>query len=229
MIVGRGLIASAFAKRFTPEEGVTIFASGVSNSSETCVAAFARESECLKQSIAQSPGIFVYFSTCSIGDHERQNSPYVQHKILMEKIVAQSPQFIIFRLPQVVGRTSNPYTLTNYIHEQIISDSQFQVWKHAWRNIIDVDDIVSIAEHMIREPHSAYINQIINIACPSSISILALVKTFESLMSKRARYSLIEQGDRYDIKVERAVEVANKLGIAFGADYVEKVIEKYYG
>lgn len=229
MIVGRGLLASAFANKFEQDTGVTIFASGVSNSSETNIDAFARESDCLTQAIAKSSGIFVYFSTCSIGDHERQNSPYVQHKIGMEKLVAQLPQYFIFRLPQVVGHTSNPHTLTNYIHAQILSGGLFHVWKRAWRNIIDVDDIAAIAEYMIREPHLAYINHAINIASPSSISILELVKTFERLMNKKANYILIERGDHYNIDVERALMVANRLGIEFGADYVEKVIEKYYG
>lgn len=229
MIVGHGLIASAFANKFEHEDGITIFASGVSNSGEVRVEAFERELSCLKQAIAKCSGVFVYFSTCSVGDHERQNTPYVQHKIDMEKIVAQLPRHFIFRLPQVVGYTTNPNTLTNYIHARIVAGEQFHVWESAWRNIIDVDDIVAIAEYMIKEPHSAFINQVINIASPNSISILELVKAFERVMDKKANYKLVDKGDHYDIDVGLALKAANKLELKFAPDYVEKVIEKYYG
>lgn len=229
MIVGHGLIATAFAKKLENEIGLTVFASGVSNSSETRSDEFARESACLTQAMADFTGVFVYFSTCSVGDHERQNSLYVQHKKRMEKLVSRLPQYIIFRLPQVVGRTSNPHTLTNYIHTQILLESRLTLWKNAWRNIIDVDDIVGIAEYMIREPNLSYMCEVINIASPSPISILNLVEIFERLMNKKAHYDLIERGDHYNIDIESALCVANKLGIEFGSDYTEKVIEKYYG
>ncbi len=228
MIVGHGLIATAFARSFEKENGYTIFASGVSNSSETSTEAFARESDCLTRAIEANTGIFVYFSTCSISDHERQNTPYVQHKIRMEKLVAQLPEYYIFRLPQVVGRTSNRHTLTNYIHLHVSSDAQFQVWGKAWRNIIDVDDVAAIAEFMIRDSHS-YINQIINIASPIAISVLSLVEIFERLINKKANYVLLDRGDHYDINVDETLMVANMLGIKFGPDYVEKVLGKYYG
>lgn len=229
MIIGRGLIATAFAKEFAEEGEITIFASGVSNSSETHNDAFAREVTCLTEAMENSKGLFVYFSTCSIGDHEQQQSPYVQHKIRMEVMVAKLPNYIIFRLPQVVGRTTNPHTLTNFIHTQILQGTRFPLWRNAWRNIIDVDDIVNIAGYMIRDSNSRYVNQTINIASLFPVSALNLVEIFEQLMHKKAHYDLIDRGDLYNIDVECALGVASNLGIDLSSGYVERVIEKYYG
>jgi nucleoside-diphosphate-sugar epimerase len=229
MIIGHGLIAKGFAKRAEYENGVIVFASGVSNSGETAINAFAREAECLTQAMAKSIGVFVYFSTCSVRDHERLNTPYVQHKIQMENLVRTLPQYLIFRLSQVVGHTPNPHTLTNYIHAQLSLSRRFPLWKNAWRNIIDIDDVVAIADYMIRDKHALFMNQTINIANPSAISALNLVEIFECVMKTKAHYDLIDRGDHYAIDVETALDAANKLGIEFGTDYEKKVIEKYYG
>ena len=45
MIVGNGLLATAFAPRFASDRALTVFASGVANSRETRQAEFERERE----------------------------------------------------------------------------------------------------------------------------------------------------------------------------------------
>ncbi|MFV0217909.1 hypothetical protein OBJ92_12895 [Empedobacter falsenii] len=65
MIIGKGLIASAFENR--DREDVVFFASGVSNSLETDVRQFLREENLIRTTIQQYPTqTFVYFSTCSM-------------------------------------------------------------------------------------------------------------------------------------------------------------------
>lgn len=227
MIIGRGLIANAFVHEFMEDQEVTIFASGVSNSNEVSKDAFLRESTLLKKVIADDSCLLVYFSTCSIGDLERHNTPYVRHKIEMENLVAQSGQYLILRLPQVVGKTYNPYTLTNYLHSQIESGSHFTIWNKAWRNLIDIDDIAKIATYMIRK--SSFWNHTFNIASPFPICVIDLVGVFERILGVKADYEVSDRGDHYDIDVVDAMYVAQIVGVEFGSDYVEKVIKKYYG
>ena len=52
------------------------------------------------------------------------------HKKEMESLVRLSKDSVIFRLPQVVGRTPNPDTLTNYFYKRIMFGANFQVWRH---------------------------------------------------------------------------------------------------
>ena len=77
MVVGNGMMANDFAMRKNDEKHI-IFASGVSNSTETSQEAFLREERLLHHIIEAYPDkIIVYFSTCGIYDSTLHNSPYI--------------------------------------------------------------------------------------------------------------------------------------------------------
>jgi nucleoside-diphosphate-sugar epimerase len=227
MIVGNGLVAKAFFQDYADDEEVMIFASGVSNSKENREEEFLREKQLLTNAL-EANKFMVYFSTCSVDDPELFNTHYVVHKKKMEAIVRGGAQrYAIFRLPQVVGKTRNPNTLTNYLYQQIVSGFEFQIWRYAKRNLIDVDDVASISNHLISNSLSEKIT--VSIASLFSISIPDLVGVFESVLGKKANYTIVDAGGAYEIDVERAVGVANHLGIDFDEIYIERLIRKYYG
>lgn len=226
MIIGRGLIANAFAGAFASAPEIVIFASGVSDSSETRLEAFEREERLLARSLAERPALLVYFSTCSVEDRERIDTAYVRHKLRMEDRVRETDH-LVFRLPQVVGHTPNPATLTNYLHAHIASGAPFVVWKNAWRNIIDVADVARIAAHMIADER--WRNRTLNVACPSPVRVVDLVSIYERVLGVTAIFEQIDRGDRYEIEVTEALRVAKAIGIEFGPDYVENLIRHYYG
>ncbi|WP_338846368.1 NAD-dependent epimerase/dehydratase family protein [Massilia sp. W12] len=225
MIIGNGLLAQAFSPRYANDPEVLVFASGVSNSRETDPAAFAREKEMLQHACAEGREL-VYFSTCSVHDPELANSPYVQHKKAMEEMVAALPHFAIFRLPQVVGRTPNPHTLTNFLHHQIVSGATFHIWRNARRNLIDVDDVAKIGTWLL--DHHEADDIITNIACPFSIAIPDLVAIFEDALGMRAACDVQEAGGKYMIDTRLAFSVAPKAGVEFDDFYVKRLIHKYY-
>jgi nucleoside-diphosphate-sugar epimerase len=225
MIVGNGLIASAFNPHFENDPDVLVFASGVSNSQENLNEAFLRERKMLIEATT-SERVLVYFSTCSVNDLQLINTPYVIHKKEMESLVCLAKNYVIFRLPQIVGRTPNQNTLTNYIYRHIYLEKPFKIWRHAKRNFIDVEDVASIVSHLIRV---CYVNRaVINIACPFSISIQQLVTIFELVLGKKSNYSLVDAGAEYSIDARLATMTANQIGIDFQDNYIEKVIRKYY-
>ena len=96
------MIARAFAPVYSDNQDVVIFASGVSNSSETRQEAFEREKALLSH-WARGGHRLVYFSTCSVADPSQIRKPYVRHKLEMESIVEGTGSYVIFRLPQIVG------------------------------------------------------------------------------------------------------------------------------
>jgi nucleoside-diphosphate-sugar epimerase len=225
MIIGNGLIARAFKSYFDNDSDFIVFASGVSNSSETSLNEFNRERSLLLNAIAENK-FLLYFSTCSLYDGELKNSPYVQHKKEMEALVSESRLFVIFRLPQLIGKTENQNTLTNYIFSHIVKGIKFCVWKKAQRNIIDIEDVANIVNYLIR--HTNIHNSVINVACSFSISMPTLISIFEKVIGISAKYELIDSGVPYAIDVTRVLEVLPKLGINFDDDYIEKIIRKYY-
>jgi len=225
MIIGNGLLAQAFAPVFADDAHVIVFASGVSNSRETRAEAFARERELLTATLEMGKFI-LYFSTCSMHDPELAESPYVRHKIDMEHLVGSAAQKAIFRLPQVVGHTPNPNTLTNYLHRQISTRSPFHIWQHARRNLIDVSDVASIVTYLVKNHQADGI--ITNIACPFSIAIPDLVRIFEEILDIHAVCDTVDAGASYDIDASLAIETAPQVGVCFDQHYVRNLIRKYY-
>jgi nucleoside-diphosphate-sugar epimerase len=225
MVIGSGLLASAFSQDFASNADVKIFASGVSNSRETRKSEFVREEEILKTSLT-GEGRLIYFSTCSIYDPSLKNSPYVAHKLAMEAIVLQAKQNMVFRLPQAVGHTSNKSTLANYLYQKLMKEEEFDVWIHSSRNLIDVADISKIAKTIIERDEET--GSVLNIAAPVSHPIIEIVKTFERVLSLKARYNTIEAGSDYLIDTEISDKIGQFSGIEFGRDYLGKLLKKYY-
>jgi nucleoside-diphosphate-sugar epimerase len=226
MLIGKGLLAQAFAPAFETREDMVIFASGVSNSRETAPEAFERERLLLEQALATAP-MLVYFSTCSIQDPDLAGSQYVRHKAAMEQLIADTARrMAIFRLPQVVGHTPNPHTLTNYLHRTIEQGDVFHVWSRARRNLIDVDDVAAIACQLLHNGMAE--GRVTNIACPYSVPVIELVRIFENVMGQRANYDLVEAGGSYAIDVTEAMQAAKEAGIVIDASYIDKLIRKYY-
>jgi len=226
MIIGSGMLAQAF-KQYSHDNGVLIFASGVSNSQETNNEAFQRERKLLKENLEQfQEATFIYFSTCSIEDPSMQESRYMQHKLEMEDLVKQNHyKFHIFRLPQVVGKTNSP-TIIHFLHDKLTAQEPFDIWINSTRNLIDVLDIVKIVNSILLK--DLYTNEIVNIASPFSISIQTIVQILENITYQKGKYKLIEKGASYTIDISKIMPIVSSTKLDFHESYTEEVIKKYY-
>jgi nucleoside-diphosphate-sugar epimerase len=229
MIVGSGMLARAFAPHFANDPGVLVYAAGVSNSGCTDDREFAREEASFERSVAQpgAPRTVVYFGTCSAEDPTARATPYVRHKLRMEARVREQPQYLVVRLPQVVGRTPNPHTLLNYLHARIARSERFALWTGARRYVIDLDDVVSavLALFALRESTSA---RTLNIAS-RSYSTREIVGALERATGKQAIFDEIAQGSTYTIDIDEALPLFAAAGIRFDDGYLDRVVRKYYG
>ncbi|MHB1271812.1 MAG: NAD-dependent epimerase/dehydratase family protein [Rhodanobacter sp.] len=226
MIAGKGLLARAFEPHFGADASVVVFASGVSNSLETRSSEFSREDSLLRELLATRPRRFVYFGSCGVTAAQAELTPYMQHKKRMESIALSFAGSLVIRLPQVVGPTDNPHTLTNFIRDRIVSGEQFMVWANAERNLIDICDVVGIASILIRETGQG--PRVTPIAAKKSLLMPQIVGIFERVLGKPACCSTIEAGSRMDIDTTTATAVGSRLGIDLGDGYIERVIRKYY-
>ena len=149
MIIGNGLIATAFNK--FGNDSVIIFASGVSNSVNPTVEDCLRE-ETLIKTFTNSKKQFVYFSSCSIFDTTMKDSIYVNHKIRMEKLIEDLFQnYLIVRLPIVVGKSNNPNTHINSLVTKINNDNELTIFTRASRYLIDVDCVAFWVNKLINK------------------------------------------------------------------------------
>lgn len=225
-IIGRGMIASAFKLRNVEIPDATIFASGVANSSETNINEFKRELLALQTAIKGAKKL-VYFSTCSVLDPELKDTAYVLHKLDMELLIERScSNYLIFRLPQVVGFTRNKDTLINFLFERIAKNQPINIWKNATRNLLDVEDLVSLVLYVLQ--NDLYKNRILNVACKYSVRVTELVKIIEDITNKKAITTLLDKGGSYQIDSSELNQIYAELGINFDEFYVKNLIHKYY-
>jgi len=228
MIIGSGLLASALRVQYQQHDGICIFAAGVSNSSCTNLDEFKRDRMRLITTLnmATDMAAFVYFGTCSVDDPAVRHTPYVQHKLAMEEQVAQHPNFLILRLPQLAGNTTNPHTLLNFLYERIVRGEAFSVWRNAYRNIIDVKDVATLAGLLIDNP--AMRRCTLNLANPVSYVMQDIVRAMEQVVGKSATYEVVERGYQYSIDVAVMLSLLTKTDISFDNNYLNRVLREYY-
>jgi nucleoside-diphosphate-sugar epimerase len=228
MIIGSGLLAHAFSRDFLHRKDVCIYAAGVSNSNCADVHEFERERLRLSAALKQAVNVntFVYFGTCSVIDPSAVNTPYVQHKLAMEQLAREHSGNLILRLPQVAGKTPNPHTLLNFLYARISRSEAFSLWSKAKRNIIDVDDVVSIAYQLL--VNDSVRNTTHNIANLINYPMVEIVRAIEQAVGKHAVYDILDRGSEYSIDTSSISSLVEKAGVKFGADYLDRTITKYY-
>ena len=228
MIVGSGLIATTFARHAADDESVCFYAAGVSNSSCGDAREFERDRLRLERHLADVAAdiLFVYFSTCSVEDPWSKSSAYVRHKLALEDLVRQRGNYLVFRLPQVAGRTPNPHTILNYLHARITRSERFDLWRQAARNIVDVHDVARIAMDLIENEGAR--NETINIASPLNSSLPDIVAALESTTGHRAIYDVVDKGGEYAIDTSRIAASIHRCGIVFDDAYLARTIAKFY-
>lgn len=227
MLIGRGLIAKAFSE-FESNDSVCIFASGVSCSTERDQKEFEREKKLLENVVAEiGDTLIVYFSTCSIEDLTMQDMLYIKHKKEIENYLKKSVKnYLIFRLPQVVGNSSNPHTLVNFLYNSIKNGTHFMIWKRAKRYLLDIEDIQKIASYIVKKDIK---NKTINIAPTYPISVYEIVKTLEKILNKVAEYSITDKGGVYHIDITDIKEIIKELDMDMcDRTYSTKILLKYY-
>lgn len=221
MIIGNGLIANSLKNIDT--ENYLYFASGVSNSLETRSSEFEREFSLLKNSIIQhKENKLFYFSTLSVNDLSKQQSPYVLHKLEIENFIKENcKNYIILRVGNIVGKGGNPNTLFNFLKTQIIQGSNFMLHQKARRLLLDIDDITKFLES-----NSANVNnQTINFAYPYYYDLKEIVEAIRNKLQKEANYQESDEGDFYKVNFDESV---NDFFRGIDAEnYLKNLAEKY--
>ncbi len=225
MIIGKGLIASLFAD--CDDENIVFFASGVSNSSETNHEHFNREENLILDTIeGNNNKLFIYFSTCSIYDSSKTNSPYVLHKLRMEEIIKNSTKnHLILRVSNAVGKGGNPNLLMNYLVRSVHNGETINVHTKATRNLIDAEDVRNLTLELIEQKK---FNKIVNIAYLQNYSIIEILEIMETQLQRKLKLNLIKSGSGYEINIPEVEKYFHDNGLENKDAYPCKILQKYY-
>lgn len=227
MVIGSGMIAKRFSN-YAENDEFLIFASGVSNSVLNDQNAFEREASLLADAIKEySEKVFVYFGTCSMYDPSMKDSCYILHKLKMENIIkASGVSYTIFRVSNPVGKTDNVNTVLNYFINHISEKKEFSAWKHASRNLIDLDDMYVICQYILR--NSLFKNATVNIANPVNYSVISVINAIEEHFNSKGNYRLEDKGNSPLIDTSDIQPIISKLNINFNSTYLSSVLQKYF-
>lgn len=225
MIIGRGLLATAFENSSLPED-VLIFASGVSNSKETNPDQFRRELDLLIHTIhGNRDKRLVYFSTASVLDSELSDEPYVLHKLNCEELIRINvPNHLILRVTNVVGNSGNPTTVFNFFVEKIRQQTLFELWVNACRNLVDIEDVVRITSALLDEKHTVTPFLLAN---PTNHPVSELVASLERKLNKKAHYTTVHKGSCASYNLADTLAFYDKIGLSFSNDYLNQLIDRY--
>ena len=193
-IIGSGFIASGFKKHlnFIKKNNIIIYAAGISNSLEVRRKKLNIEISRLKKFIQDNKKKLVYISTYSVNDNSRKNKLYVKNKIKIEKIIKSNiNDYIIIRLPEIIGKSKNPNTLTNFFYNNLIKNKPFKVFKNSRRNLLDIDDAIKNCLKIIKINKKK--NKIINLLNRRFYTPLQIVSSFEKILKKKVFMNLMTQ------------------------------------
>ncbi len=223
MIIGNGLLATTL-KDYKYIKDVIIFASGVSNSSETNEANFRREEELILANCKLNIPI-VYFSTCSIFDESIRENPYIIHKLKMEKLImVRFQSYYILRLPTVLGITKNPHTFYNSIVSKLKKSEPVTVFKNASRYLLDVDDLIWIIPLVLKQNNN---KQIINITFDNKVSVHEIVLYLQNKLQSKSEIIFVSKGS--DLKVDNSEfkKLYSKTDSVIKSDIYYEILDKY--
>jgi len=221
-IIGNGMIAKSF-KNFNLAN-TCIFASGVADSTETDLLLYKKEFELLKKTINQFPQFkFVYFSTLSIFKFEYNE--YVKHKLFIENYIENNlDNYLILRLPNIVGQTKNQNQLLPFLFQKISSNSEIDVKDNTYRDLIDVEDLPKIVKFLIEKN---IVNKI-NISLNNKITVTDIIDILKDI-------NHIYTTKINKINIDDTIYYTNDL-LNYNFDFTQKslninpinIIKKYY-
>ena len=221
-IIGSGFIASSFKKytNFIKKNNIIIYAAGISNSLEVQKKKLDLETSRLKKFMQYNKKKLVYISTYSVNDNSRKNKLYVKNKIKIEKIIKNNnSEYIIIRLPEIIGKSKNPNTLTNFFYNNLIKNKPFKVFKNSRRNLLDIDDAIKNCIRIIKINKSR--NKIINLLNKKFYTPLQIVKNFEKILNKKGIY-------KFNNTKLMKWNLKNNFFFYSKENYLIKTLKKYY-
>ncbi len=220
------MVAKAFSK-YSTDENIIIFASGVSNSKEQRSEEFEREFLLLSNVINDNKkSKFIYFSTCSIFDKQVSETPYVVHKKEVEDYIKKNCQnYIIFRLPTVIGSSKNDKTLFNNFKNKILNSEVMEIQKNSFRFLIDIEDLSYILPFFIE--NVLIKNQTINVSFNNKILVKDIVRLYEIILGRKSNVVLVDSENDFHFSNEFFINELNKINYQLKENYNYNLLKKY--
>jgi len=232
-VYGSGFIATKLKKiKIKKKDNVIIYEAGVSHSKSNNKKIYLKEIQKLNFFLKNynKKNLLIYISSTSVLDRSLKKNSYVKNKKKVEEIIKRKlDNYLILRLPQIVGKSNNPYTITNFIYKKIAKSQNFKVWSNVKRNLIDIDDIVKITKRLIKK--KLKYGKVLNIQNPKSTYVEDIALILSKILNKKAKYKLVKYkytGSK-NLKIKKNLNFNLIISKYFKSKfYTENILKKYY-
>ncbi|MFG2096161.1 NAD-dependent epimerase/dehydratase family protein [Streptomyces sp. NPDC048612] len=245
-IIGGGFIARNLHPVAHRHPDTVAVAAGVSWTSQSSAADFAREGELLDETAhrCRAEGRrLIFFSTASAamygavdgpareGDPVRPCNPYGVHKLALETRLKESgARHLILRLGHLVGPAQPPHQLVPALVAQI-GQGTIRIHRGAVRDLIHVEDAVTLIDRLLGQDLDG---ETVNVASGHAASVTDIVDHLAhrlGVMPHRQFLDVAHQGGaRHTVatqKLRALVPEAARMG--FGPGYHRLVLDRYLG
>tara|TARA_E500000178_G_scaffold354867_1_gene425436 strand:- start:1169 stop:1876 length:708 start_codon:yes stop_codon:yes gene_type:complete len=230
-IVGKGFIGKNLnkIKKELKETNYIIYAAGISHSKTKSKKELNRE---LNSFISFSKKNYfkkiIYISTADVTNNIVNKSLYVKNKIKIENLIKKKfKNYIILRLPQIIGKNRNMNTLINFFYLNIKKNKPLILIKNFKRNVLDIDDVLKVIKIIINNKKLK--NRIITLSNKFNVQPIDIVKIFEKKMSKLVNYKFKKiRKQIWRLNHEKNAHYFKRANIRFNRNYLSKAIDKYY-
>ena len=234
-IIGSGMIAKSMEKHINNISNVVIFASGVSDSTCSKQSNYNREIKLLDETIKCCRGTdarIIYFSSggavygnCDQAKKEDSlltpATPYGHHKMFCEKLIIESGvDYLILRLPNIVGSNQNKKQLIPYLVDRAVS-GHVSLLCNATRDLLDVYDFAILTASIINKVKGS---DILNVATGNSVHVIKIFNEIQNLLGSNARVKLINGGEKHYFSIEKLRSI---LDVSFAENYWQLTLNKY--
>ena len=230
-IIGNGFIGRNVNKlrKYIIKSGYTIYTAGISNSNTNSKKELRKEIRLFKIfSKENNSKKLIFISTADVSNNLKRNNLYIINKVKIENIIKKEfNDYIILRLPQIIGNSKNKKTLINYFYRNIKKNKTIDVLSGVKRNILDIDDVIKVLKIIIFE--KKLIKRTITLSNKYFVQPIDIVKIFEKKLNKVAkiRFKRVSK-ENWNLENDMSKKLFNKAKVKFDKNYLIKKINKYF-
>ena len=163
----------------------------------------------------------------SIFDKSLRKNGYIKNKIFIENFIKKKVQnYLIIRLTQVVGYNKNPNTITNFFYNKIRNKKSFKLWDKTHRNLIDIDDLITIFKNILKKKFKR--KSELNIYNTKSIASKKIVLILSKILNLKPNYKLIRLRKNINYIYKKNLKSYQFSYLFNDKNYNMKVLKKYY-
>ena len=230
-IIGNGFIGKSLnkIKKDLVKTNYIIYAAGISHSKTKSKKNLKRELNLFKLFLKNNfSKKIIYISTADVTNNILNKSLYVKNKIQIERLIKKKfKNYIILRLPQIIGKSKNKNTLINYFYFNIKNNKPLVLIKNFKRNVLDIDDILKLLKIIVYSKRTK--NKVIILSNKYSVQPIDIVKIFEKKMNKIVNYKFKKiKKQIWPLYYHKNAHYFKKAKITFDRNYLLKTINKYY-